>query len=114
MLKYIIAILVSFILIYSCKSKSGYLLEQKRYYSFEPTYNKNDTLYLSEYILYGLHSKSGHNKFGSVNLKDDSLFNIFKTSLKRLDLPIKYNTVNDNCNKLTDEFIRNPFLKFKI
>jgi len=111
MLKYIIAILASIIIIYSCKSKNGYLYEQKGYYNFEPTYNRNDSLYLSDYILYSLHSKSGHDKFGSVNLNDDSLFNIFKASLKRLDLPIKYNTVNNN--KLTDEFIRNHFLKYK-
>jgi hypothetical protein len=107
MTKYIFLILI---ISYSCKTKSGYIFEQKRYYHFENSYDKNDSLYLSDYILFCIHSKSGLNNFGKVSLNEDSLFHKFKDSFNSLNLLRSIG--GDYSNKVTEDFSKNHYLHF--
>lgn len=110
-MKLVIKLCPFLLLIYSCTSKSGYIYKQKRFYHFETSYNINDTLHLSDYILYGLYDQVGLKNFDIVYLNDDSLFNKFIDSFELLELPLNLNNAHNN--KITESFLKNRYSRYK-
>jgi hypothetical protein len=86
------------ILFTGCKA---YRFDYKRQHIVVPNYNSADTLLLSGYVL--CNSLRNDNKLNSevdfgegVNL--DSVFDIFKTSISKLNLPIKFYENENRCD----------------
>jgi len=85
----IILILLGFVLLFnSCFSKTGYVYKQRRFYHFESYYSNKDTLYMNDFIMYGINTKNSIKNYIEVNINYDSLINIFKHSLINTDAPI--------------------------
>ena len=110
MYKYILFILTMVLLFFSCMS-NGYNLKQRRFYNFESSYNKTDTMYLSDFIFYNLQDLGGLNNYREIYLNEDSLFSLFKISINKLDLPLII--ADENKNLKTTDCIKNPLLKYK-
>ena len=86
----------SCLLFFSC-SYHGFYFDNKRNHQAKESYS-NDTLFLSDYILFGTYSQKRLN-YGIVRLKSDSLFTIFEKSIKKTQLPISINNNRNVSNK---------------
>jgi hypothetical protein len=90
----------------------GYKLENQKHFHFEPTYSKNDTLIISDYIIYGNTKPCVPCELNNyLKIKTDSLFSILKNVLLETKLPLKFQKTNANLVRY--EIEKNINLKFK-
>ena len=100
-------------LIVGCKLSKTYIPDQKRFYILDETYYNKDTLFIENYILYGVeHTKTLHSSWRKVDTNSDSLIQIFRNSINQIQ---EINTVfNDSLiNKKNEDFYLNPRLEYK-
>jgi hypothetical protein len=84
----VLIFLLSVFLCHSCWM-SRYQNEGKKY--FNSYYDKNDTVYLKDYILCSsMRNMFIGNKTSAYYINPDSIFGIFKNSLEQFDFPIKF------------------------
>lgn len=94
---FVISFLLALVFINSC-SYYGYYFEDRRNYVFQEAY-LNDSLELSDYILFGTYRRKRLD-YGNVRLKSDSLFTIFKESISKIQLPISFDrNIRNRSNK---------------
>ena len=87
------SLLLVLVFISSC-SYYGYYYENRRNYVFQETY-PNDTLVISDYILFGTYRRKRLD-YGIVRLNNDSLFTIFKEAINKTSLPIYFESKGRN------------------
>lgn len=93
---------------YSCNTVQSYRSETKHFH-FEEFYNSSDSLLLADYIIYGI--SENQNFRLKIELNDDSLFNILKSSLSKQQLNINYEDENHNYSNLS--FFSDEYLTLK-
>ena len=82
----------------SCKS-NFFLNKEIQLFHFQNSYNKQDSLHLSDFIFYGISEEPNFRL--KIDLNDDSLYNILKGSLSKLKLPIHYKSNKTNYSNLS-------------
>ena len=85
--------LLFYALICSC-SYNGFYYENRRNYVFQEAYS-NDTLVISDYILFGTYRRKRLD-YGIVRLNNDSLFTVFKEAINKTELPIYFESKGRN------------------
>ena len=81
-------------LINSCYYIEGCYHQNRKSYMFKESYS-NDTLFVSDYILFGTYRRK-RLEYGVVRMNNDSLFNIFKESVNNAELPIYFDNKERN------------------
>ena len=104
----VIGLLLIIVITSSCNSIHSYRREKKHFY-FEEFYSASDSLLLSDFIIYGI---SEEPKFRlKIQLKDDSLINILKSSL--IKLPLNFSQTEDNNNYDNLSFFSGEYLTYE-
>lgn len=109
-LKNLIYILLAVLFLCSCitYTQKGNVYRNKKHYTFEVAYSQKDTLHIHDYILHGF---ARNNKHAKIQLNDDSLFNIFKRSITKLNIPLSF--ANSHQNAINPNFEENKYLVYK-
>lgn len=111
---YLKLISLVFVLLIGCKLSNTYIPDERRNYIINEKYSFKDTLFIKNYILYG-NADVGtiHNPWKRVELNSDSLIDIFKISISKIE------SINVCVNKplfnrvKSDSYRSNPLLKYK-
>lgn len=87
-----------FLFIHSCANNKNFL-GQKHYSYFESKYDALDSLYIKDYIVYS--ASKERNYILRVLANHDSTFQMFKTLLGQMDVPLKVKDGGENLQRLS-------------
>jgi hypothetical protein len=103
--KMLVHILILLLLVMSSCNSVKFFQSEKKHFHFEKIYSNSDSLFLADYIVYGISEKAKH-RF-KIQLNEDSLFNILKSSFSKQALNIislDTNTNYDDYSFFSDEY----------
>lgn len=101
--------LIILFLITGC-SKTPFFEKNRKYHKTKKKYNV-EILHIDHYVMQSIFSPGTIIENTVEDLNEDSVFNIFSSSLSNLDLSITYNGTLDNI--ADKKFHDNPYMKYK-
>lgn len=110
---YSLLFLFILLLVHACgykKTQSGYLynIKEARSFLFNDSYKVEDTIYITDYVLYSFDQNRMKNKIIISN--EDSFLNLVKSGFQKL--PLLWSMANENSNKSNEAFERNKLQRF--